>query len=209
MKRFTMALLALVLTLGVAQSSAAVRVVFMGDSITRLFGSNRPKFFSENEFSCKGADGQTTKTMLGRFQNDVINAKPEVVVIGAGTNDIAKNDGAYVLVEQIYANIVKMAEMAKEAGIKVVLTTTMPAEAYWFGKDGYTKPTIAVPRLNNMLMEYAANNDCGWIDYYSMFATPTGKFDERWSYDDCHPQEWTYDVIIETIMSVLEPMLNE
>ena len=41
MKRFTMALLALVLTLGVAQSSAAVRVVFMGDSITRLFGSNR------------------------------------------------------------------------------------------------------------------------------------------------------------------------
>jgi hypothetical protein len=72
MKRFTMALLALVLTLGVAQSSAAVRVVFMGDSITRLFGSNRPKFFSENEFSCKGADGQTTEVVTNGVNGDAI-----------------------------------------------------------------------------------------------------------------------------------------
>ena len=88
MKKLAMALLGVML-LGAAQLTAGPRVVFMGDSITRLWGSNKGSWFTENNFSCKGTDGQTTRNMLQRFQSDVINAAPQVVVIGAGTNDIS------------------------------------------------------------------------------------------------------------------------
>ena len=206
MKKIAMALLGLMLCMGSAQLVAGPRVVFMGDSITRLWGSNAPSFFTRNNFVCKGYDGQTTRNMLVRFKSDVIDQAPQVVVIGAGTNDIAKNEGVFVSVEQIAANIFKMAEMATEAGIKVVMTTTMPSSSYWFDDSG-TQPANIVPRLNNLLQEYAAQNGHEWVDYYSMFLTETGKFDERWSYDNCHPTAHTYDVMEQSIMTVLEPML--
>lgn len=206
MKKLAMALLGVML-LGAAQLTAGPRVVFMGDSITRLWGSNRGSWFTENNFVCKGYDGQTTRNMLQRFQADVIDAAPQVVVIGAGTNDIAKNEDVFVSVEQIAANIIKMAEMAQNAGIKVIMTTTMPSNYYWFATD--VKPANIVPRLNNLLEEYAYTHDCGWVDYYSMFVMENGRFDPRWSYDDCHPSEGTYDVMEQALMPVLEPMLNE
>ncbi|MBQ8864116.1 MAG: acylhydrolase [Rikenellaceae bacterium] len=213
MRKLAMAMLSLVLLVGAAQLSAGPRVVFMGDSITRLWGSNDATFFTENNFVCRGIDGQTTRQMLARFQSDVIDAAPQVVVIGAGTNDIAQNEKdeaekpIFVTIEQIAANIFKMAEMAQAAGIKVILTTTMPSNYYWFSTE--VKPADMLPRLNNLLEEYAATHECGWVDYYSMFHTETGRFDERWSYDDTHPSAHTYDVMQQALMPVLEPMLNE
>ena len=52
MKKLAMALLGVML-LGAAQLTAGPRVVFMGDSITRLWGSNRGSWFTENNFVCK------------------------------------------------------------------------------------------------------------------------------------------------------------
>ena len=211
MKRISMLLLAMMLFVSIGQTVAAVRVVFVGDSITRIFNDQNSDWFTENGFTRHGSDGKTTSWMLKNFNDGVLSKSPECIVIGAGTNDIAQNDGVFVSVDHIYANIVNMVEQAQKAGIKVILTTVMPSENYWFSEKTGNVANI-IPRLNNKLEEYANTHDCGWVDYYSMFATATGKFDERWSYDDCHPHtegNTTCRVMRELVGAAIEAKLNE
>ena len=67
--------------------------VFMGNSITQNWAKYHPDFFKENNFVGRGIGGQTTSHMLVRFRRDVIELNPRVVVIMAGINDIALNNG--------------------------------------------------------------------------------------------------------------------
>ena len=68
-------------------------VVFMGNSITDGWWPADSTFFIQNNFVDRGISGQTTSEMLVRFRQDVINLKPKAVVIMAGINDIAHNNG--------------------------------------------------------------------------------------------------------------------
>ena len=72
-----------------------VEVVFMGNSITDSWIRVDPDFFERNGFLDRGISGQTTVHMLARFRSDVIDLKPQVVVILAGINDIARNNGPH------------------------------------------------------------------------------------------------------------------
>ena len=86
------------------------RVVFMGDSITDSWDD--PKyggFFPGKPYLNRGISGQTTPQMLIRFRPDVIELRPDVVVILAGTNDIAGNTGPMTL-EAIEGNLASMAD---------------------------------------------------------------------------------------------------
>lgn len=84
-----------------------VEVVFMGNSITDSWIRVDPDFFEQNGFLDRGISGQTTVQMLARFRSDVIDLKPQVVVILAGINDIARNNGPIEL-ENVFGNIVSM-----------------------------------------------------------------------------------------------------
>src|ERR1700736_1709904 len=105
------------------------RVVFMGDSITDNWGRKYGRFFPGKPYINRGIGGQTTPQMLIRFRPDVIALKPKVVVILAGTNDIAGNTGPSTL-EAIEDNLTSMAELAKLKGILVVLASVMPVCDY-------------------------------------------------------------------------------
>ena len=94
-------------------------VVFMGNSITDGWWPADSTFFIQNNFVDRGISGQTTSEMLVRFRQDVINLKPKAVVIMAGINDIAHNNGVIAL-ENVYGNLVSMAELAKVNNIKVI-----------------------------------------------------------------------------------------
>lgn len=206
LKHFVTVMLSVILCITSVETFAATKVVFMGDSITRLWGSYAPGFFTSNDFVCKGYDGQTSKSMLLRFNSDVITAAPKAVVILAGTNDIARNDGDFVSMEQIYMNIVKMAEMAKAHNIKVVICSVVPSSSYWFATA--VKPATLVPRLNTLLEEYATTHDCGWVDYYSLFVTPDGSINSKFSSDGCHPLAAGYVLMEQALMPILEPMIK-
>ncbi|HEY5570554.1 MAG TPA: GDSL-type esterase/lipase family protein, partial [Bacteroidales bacterium] len=91
--------------------------VFMGNSITQGWQGAHPEFFTDNNYVGRGISGQVTSQMLVRFRSDVINLKPKAVVILAGTNDIAQNNGI-ITVEHIFENFVSMAELAKANKIK-------------------------------------------------------------------------------------------
>src|SRR6266550_3457255 len=114
----------------VAPDKKEKRVVFLGDSIND--GWHNPAnggFFPGKPYVNRGISGQTTPQMLIRFRPDVIALKPEVVVILAGTNDIAGNTGP-MTIESIEDNLASMAELARINGIRVVLASVMPVCDY-------------------------------------------------------------------------------
>ena len=131
-----------------AVSNNEDRVVFMGNSITIGWLNKRPEFFEGKPYINRGISGQTTPQMLIRFRQDVINLNPKVVTILAGTNDIAGNTGPSTL-EMIMDNIKGMAELAQANGIKVILSSTLPAYDYpW--KPGL-EPSGKIIELNKMI----------------------------------------------------------
>ncbi len=160
------------------------RVVFMGNSITEGWVELNPDFFKANPYIGRGISGQTTPQMLVRFRQDVIDLQPKVVVILAGTNDIAGNTGPSTL-EQIVANLASMAQLAKANNIKVVLSSVLPAFDYpW--KPGM-KPNEKIPALNKMIKEYALKNKMVYLDYFSAMADERNGLRAGLGEDGVHP----------------------
>src|SRR5262245_356453 len=143
---------------------ADVRVVFMGDSITDLWQQPRyGGFFPGKSYVDRGISGQTTPQMLLRFRPDVIDLKPKVVVILAGTNDIAGNTGPMTN-EEIQGNLASMSELAHANRIKVVLASVTPVSAYHVASPTAVPQTTARPMarihaLNDWMKSYAASQD--------------------------------------------------
>ena len=103
------------------------RVVFMGDSITD--GWHLTEYFPGKPYVNRGISGQVTAQMLVRMYPDVVELKPAAMVILAGTNDIARNNGPETA-EMIEDNLMAMADIAQKNGIKVVYCSIMPISDY-------------------------------------------------------------------------------
>lgn len=168
------------------------RVVFMGNSIMEGWGTMCPEFFSDKPYINRGISGQTTPQMLVRFRADVINLKPVVVVILAGTNDIAGNTGPSTI-EMIADNIMSMAEIAKVNGIKVILSSVLPAFDYpW--KPGLN-PSEKIVKLNKIIEEYANQNGIVYLDYFKSMADERNGLKDEFTYDGVHPNKAGYLVM--------------
>ncbi len=116
------------------------RVVFMGNSITKGWTQYMPELFDNQTYINRGIGGQTTPQMLLRFRQDVIDLQPELVLILAGTNDIAGNTPLKDL-KTVAGHLFSMAELARVHEIKVILYSVVPAAEYpWIkGKSPNTK----------------------------------------------------------------------
>ena len=111
-------------------ANAEVKVVFLGNSITQGWREKRPEFFAEHGFVGRGINGQTSSEMLVRMRQDMIDLHPQVVVIIAGANDIAQNNG-YISLGHILGNIISMCELARVNHIQPVLCSLLPAIKSW------------------------------------------------------------------------------
>jgi lysophospholipase L1-like esterase len=176
------------------------RVVFMGDSITDSWDSPvNGGFFPGKPYVNRGISGQTTPQMLIRFRRDVIELKPKVVVILAGTNDIAGNTGPTTL-EAIEDNLKSMAELAVANRIRVVFASVMPVSDYET-RDG--KPLIQTVRrppekilaLNKWIQEFARANHHVYLDYFSAIVDDKGFLKDELSNDGLHPNVQGYAVM--------------
>lgn len=169
------------------------RVVFMGDSITDAWGRKYGKFFPGKPYVNRGISGQTTPQMLIRFRPDVLALKPRAVVILAGTNDIAGNTGSMTL-EEIEGNLMSMAELAKDNGIRVVLASVMPVCDY-IKPQTERRPPQKIRELNAWIKSYAAKHKLVYLDYYSALADEKQMFKRELTYDGLHPNDAGYEVI--------------
>jgi len=168
------------------------RVIFMGNSITDSWARYFGVMFPGKPYVGRGISGQTTPQMLVRFRQDVIALKPAVVVILAGTNDIAGNTGPSTL-EMIEDNLASMAELAQANGIRVVLASVLPVDDYpW--KRGL-EPAPKIVALNAWMKAYAASHDAVYLDYYAAVVDDRGGMKADLSPDGVHPNEAGYRVM--------------
>ena len=174
------------------------RVVFVGDSITD--GWKLDQYFPGAPYVNRGIGGQTTSQMLLRFRSDVIDLKPKVVVILAGTNDIAGNTGPITL-EAIENNYRSMVELAHQHGINVVFASIMPISDY--NKNAQGNPIVQSTRrrpeqiaaLNEWIKKYSTERKLVYLDYFSPMADEKGFLKAELANDGLHPNAKGYELI--------------
>lgn len=182
------------------------RVVFMGNSITEGWVKIHPEFFKENGYVGRGISGQTSYQFLLRFREDVINLKPKLVIINAGTNDIAENTGPYDI-DITFGNIASMAEIAKANKIKVILTSVLPAAGFRWNKK-ITDAPDRIEALNAKIKEYAKANKIPYVDYYTPMVTGVERaLNPDYSKDGVHPTLDGYIVMEALIKPVIDKAL--
>ena len=182
-------------------------VVFMGNSITENWAYFHPEFFTEHNYLGRGIGGQTSAHMLVRFQSDVIELHPKVVVIMAGTNDVAHND-FWVAPEQVVNNVVSMCTLAKANGIIPIVSSIPPCTGFVWRKE-IENAGQTIVEINAVLKAYAEANGIVYVDYHSALADENQGFPKSLSDDGCHPNPDTYyqmeAMVVEAINGVLKP----
>lgn len=188
-----------------AESNAALtcspKAVFMGDSITDNWAAYDPGFFAEHNFAGRGISGQTTSHMLVRFWADVIDLKPKYVVILAGTNDLALNNGVMAY-ENIMDNLTSMCELARKHRIKPILCSVTPSVQ--FGWRPYVDAIGEIPVLNGMIEDYAKSARIPYVDYYSLLVDERHGLAPEYLGDETHPSLGGYKVMEELILKYLK-----
>ena len=172
------------------------RVVFFGDSITDIW--HLDEYFPGKPYLNRGIGGQTTPQMLIRFRQDVIDLHPKVVVILAGTNDLAGNTGPMRL-EDIEANYASFAELARANNVRVVFSSVLPVHNYTpqaLGLFAGRSPE-KILALNRWLKDYAAvHADCIFLDYFSAMVDDKGLLRRKLADDGLHPNAAGYRIMV-------------
>lgn len=170
------------------------RVVFMGDSLTENWTQPANNFFPGKPYVGRGISGQTSSQILLRFEQDVVRLLPAVVVLLAGTNDVAENNGPAADID-IEDNLRAMVAIARYARIRVVLSSILPASKIpWRPVLTDVAPRIA--RLNAWIRSFAAEQHLIYLDYYTAMALPGGAMKPELAVDGfVHPNAAGYAVM--------------
>ena len=168
------------------------RVVFMGDSITDAWGRRDSQFFPRKPYVNRGISGQTAPQMLVRFRQDVVDLHPAVVLILAGTNDVAGNTGPETP-EAIQGYLLSMVDIARANGIEPVLCSIPPAADFPWKKG--LEPAPKIEALNKWIKAYAAMHVIPYVDYHSALQDGKGGMKPEFSEDGVHPTKAGYEVM--------------
>lgn len=176
------------------------RVVFLGDSITEAW-AKEPFIAGNTHYVGRGIGGQTTQQMVVRFRADVIDLRPRLVHIMAGTNDVAGNNGPERDVD-IKNAIESMVELALANHIKVVLASIPPTAD--FGWHPGLNPASRIRRLNAWIKSYANRIGAGYVDYWPVLATENGAMKSNLSMDGVHPSSQGYKAMEPLAQAAIE-----
>ena len=179
--------------------------VFIGDSITWQWareGVGHPDFFSSNNYVNKGISGNKTGDMLARFKADVVNLDPHCVVIEGGTNDVAASS-----VESILERIKKMAQLALDAGIPVIVGSVPPSNS--FPKVPEFAPQDVIIQLNTLIKQWAEGAGIAYADYYSVLVDGNKGLKKEYQIDTIHPNAAGYTEMEKVIVPILKKVLEE
>ena len=184
------------------------RVVFFGDSITDMWKLDES--FPGKHYINRGISGQTTPQMLVRFRQDVIDLRPAVVVILAGTNDIAGNTGPESL-EQIEGDYASLAQLARANGIRVVFSSVLPINGYSPRAMNFflQRSPEKILSLNEWLKKYCAENGIVYLDYFSAMVDEHGFLKQDLTEDGLHPNAAGFAIMAPLAQSAITKALGQ
>jgi lysophospholipase L1-like esterase len=182
------------------------RVVFFGDSITDGWRLN--EYFPEKDFVNRGISGQITSEMLGRMKADVINLKPEAVLILAGTNDLARR----VQLETIQNNYVMISDLADKNKIKMIWASVLPVSDHHKGTNPSfertpERPPSQILELNSFLKRLCSDRGYTYLDYFTALVDETGQLKADLAADGLHPNAAGYRIMAPLALEAIEKTL--
>ncbi len=183
------------------QVTVSPKAVFMGDSITEGWAKEDPAFFTDHNFIGRGISGQTTSHMLVRFRRDVIDLDPKYVVILAGTNDIARNNGDISL-ENALGNIISMCQLAKANKIRPILCAVLPAAGFYWRPE-VKEPAGDIIRLNEMIKEYAEAEKIPFVDFHTPLKDESNGLPKIHAADGVHPNLQCYRIMEDIVLEYI------
>ena len=194
-------------TLGVP-APAERRVVFFGDSITDFWDLEAS--FPGLGYINRGIAGQTTAQLLLRFRPDVVELRPALAMILAGTNDLAGNTGP-ATIEEIAGNLASMADLARAHGIRTVFGSVTPVHRASPAALNFSvlRPLDRIVALNERLKQYCAAEGPGYIDYFSAMADERGMMRTELTDDGLHPNAAGYAVMMPLARGAIAQALGQ
>ena len=193
--------------MGLPYSTVKYDVVLFGDSITQYWMSpvrGNPTFFTDNNWYNRGISGNTTADMLARFNYDLEQLAPKVMVFCGGTNDIAQNDGVFVSNEEILENIKTMVTRAEAVGTTVILCSLLPANAYYWS-TAIENPSQEIIKVNELIKAYANEKGITYVDYWTPLHDETNGLPEKYTSDGVHPNKECYTIM----QNILKPVVTD
>jgi lysophospholipase L1-like esterase len=183
------------------------RVIFFGDSITDAW--HLDEYFPAKGYINRGIGGQTTSQMLVRFYQDVIALRPAVVVVLAGTNDIAGNTGP-IAVEDIEANYASLAELARANGVQLIFSSVMPVHDYTPQSQNFfaQREPAKILALNVWLKNYCSANGLIYLDYFPALVDDHGLLRKELAADGLHPNDAGYKIMAPLAQAAIEQALK-
>ncbi|MGM9475467.1 GDSL-type esterase/lipase family protein [Pedobacter sp. GSP4] len=181
------------------------RVVFLGSSIFEFWKQKDPAYFNNNPYLDRGISGQISPQLLIRFRQDVINLQPKVVIILAGSNDIAGNTG-HVTNDKIMDNIKSMAELARLHHIKVILCKYLPVYQYPWNKS--IQPADTIIALNELIVAYAKKKHYTVLDYWTPLVDERKGQRADLTVDGVHPNVAGYKIMEEVTEVAIKKALK-
>jgi lysophospholipase L1-like esterase len=177
------------------------KVVFLGNSITDAWYARDTAFFENNSFVGRGISGQTSEQLLLRFRPDVVNLKPETVIIHIGTNDVAENTRPYSE-DYTVGNIASMIDIATQNNIRVILASVLPATGFSW-RPALGDRSAAIVRLNERLKELAEGKGAHYLDYHTALKNDRNGMDKEMAPDGVHPTMEGYEIMKEMVLKAL------
>lgn len=182
------------------------RVVFYGDSITDSW--KLTEYFPGKPYLNRGISGQTTPQMLVRLRPDVIAHAPRVLILLAGTNDLAGNTGPMTL-EMIQHNYASIAELARANGIKVIFSSILPVHDYGPRKVSENRPPEDILKLNEWLRNYCRTAGHHYLDYHSRMIDEKGMLKAELAKDGLHPNAEGYKIMSSLAETAIQAVLRK
>jgi lysophospholipase L1-like esterase len=180
------------------------RIVFLGDSITEAWKVNQS--FPGKPYVNRGISGQTAPQMLVRTFPDVIDLHPAAVIVLAGTNDIAANNGPQTM-QMLEENIQAITELAEKHNIKVILCSVLPVNDYTAQPQTPRHPTAQIVALNKWIQKYSDESGAVYCDYYSVVADQQGFLKQGYSEDGLHPNPKGYELMAPVAQAAIDKAL--
>jgi len=168
------------------------RVVFLGDSITEFWGDLQRLAPAGPQLINRGIGGQGTVQMLLRIQEDVIDLKPDTMILTAGTNDLrafvgdARFAGQAAIV-RIMRNIASMTDIARAHGVTVAIGAVTPVCDLPEAHQTATRNPACIRDLNERLAGFAEGSGFPFLDYHTVTVDEDGLMCRSLTDDGLHP----------------------
>jgi len=182
------------------------RVVFLGDSITDGWRLN--EYFPDRDFVNRGISGQITGEMLGRMKADVIDLRPALMLVLAGTNDVARG----VPIRTIQNNLTMIADLAETYKIRPLFASLLPVSDYHIDQNpqyeqSKRRPPETIRQINAWLTEFCRQRNYLYVDYFSQMADRAGLLKSELSDDGLHPNSLGYRIMAPEALAAIDKAL--